>query len=260
MRQPGETFDEVANLYHEVRPRYPKVLFDRIGEVAGLGEGAKVLEIGSGTGIATLPMLQRGWQVDCIEPGAALADVAKHHLSSYPNVSIRVGRFEDLPLPADGGTFDAIVSATAFHWVDRAVRYPRSHEFLRPGGHLAVIHYHHVAGGDVDLFEEIQDCYVAHMPGARRERLRPLGKRTQSASDMRKSGLFEIVESTSLVTVETYTTARYMELISTYSGHRMLEPDQLARLQTCIANVIDGAGGTINKAYAHELVIGRTIS
>jgi SAM-dependent methyltransferase len=260
MRLPGETFDEVARLYHQVRPRYPDAFFDRIGEVAGLAAGSSVLEIGSGTGIATQPMLERGWKVRCIEPGAALANVARENLAPYANVEIEVGRFEDMPLLEGDGGFDAIVSATAFHWVDRDIRYTKSHSLLRPGGHLAVIHYHHVAGGDIAMFDEIQDCYVAHMPGATRERLRPLGKRTQSASDTRKSGLFEVVESTSLVAIETYTTAEYMDLISTYSGHRMLEPEQLVRLQACIASIIDRAGGTIHKAYAHELVIGKAVA
>jgi SAM-dependent methyltransferase len=260
MRLPGETFDEVARLYHEVRPRYSESIFDRIGEVAGLDAGASVLEIGSGTGIATQPMLERGWQVRCIEPGAALADVAREHLAPYPNVAIEVGRFEDVPLPEGDGGFDAIVSATAFHWVDRAIRYTKSHALLKPGGHLAVIYYRHVAGGDIAMFDEIQDCYVAYMPGAKRTKLPQSDRRTQSPAEMRKSGLFEVVEATSQLAIETYTTAEYLDLISTYSGHRMLEPEQLARLQSCIAGIIDLAGGSIHKAYAHELVIGKAVA
>src|SRR6267143_6546045 len=49
------TFDEAAELYDRARPGYPPELFDDLANLGGLHPGARVLEIGSGTGKATLP-------------------------------------------------------------------------------------------------------------------------------------------------------------------------------------------------------------
>ena len=252
------TFDDVPSLYHKARPRYPEPFFDRIAEIAGTSPGFRVLELGSGTGIATRPMLERGWSVDCIEPGGALAEIAREDLREFPNLSTEVTTFEDWS--GEEASYDLIVSATAFHWIKSDVRYTKSHRYLKPGGHLAVIQYQHVADGDVAMFDEIQDCYLAHMPGTnKRETLKPPTKRTQSARDMKRSGLFDVVESDSLLEIIPYTRAEYFDLISTYSGHRMLEPAQFDALTSCIGTIIDGEGGTIRKGYAHELVIGKRL-
>jgi cyclopropane fatty-acyl-phospholipid synthase-like methyltransferase len=49
-------FDEDADLYDRARPGYPAQLFDDLAELAGVGPGCRLLEIGPGTGKATLYM------------------------------------------------------------------------------------------------------------------------------------------------------------------------------------------------------------
>ncbi|HET8788172.1 MAG TPA: rRNA adenine N-6-methyltransferase family protein, partial [Actinomycetes bacterium] len=66
------TFDQVADLYDRVRPGYPAALFDDLAELAGVGPGARVLEIGPGTGQATVPLAERGCRVVAVELGAGL--------------------------------------------------------------------------------------------------------------------------------------------------------------------------------------------
>ena len=53
--------------------------------------------------------------------------------------------FEDWILPAD--PFDVVFCATAWHWRDPAVRLAKATEALRPGGTVAIVWTHHVAGG-----------------------------------------------------------------------------------------------------------------
>jgi len=50
------TFDEAAELYHRARPGYPAALFDDLAELTSIRPGSRVLEIGPGTGQATLPL------------------------------------------------------------------------------------------------------------------------------------------------------------------------------------------------------------
>ena len=251
------TFDEVAALYHRVRPRYPSDLFDIVRGLSGLAAGSRVLEIGSGTGIATRPLLERGFDVTAIEPGAALVDVARTELAGYPNVRWVGTRFEDWPLPAD--PFDMVFSATAFHWIDRRVRVARAAAALRPGGYLAIASYRHVAGGDTAFFNEIQKCYLLHMPGARAdERLQAPVEIRPATVELTRKGLFREPSVHRWVVEETYDRTGYFDLLSTYSGHRLLSPDRRDALFACIGAQIDRLPDKrVRKAYLHELIVAR---
>ena len=68
-----QSFDQVAQLYDRARPPYPEALFEDVVNYTALRKDARILEIGCGTGQATLPMARRGFAVDCIELGAQLA-------------------------------------------------------------------------------------------------------------------------------------------------------------------------------------------
>lgn len=147
-----QTFTEDAELYDRVRPGYPPRLYDDLGELLRVAD-PRVLEIGPGTGQATRPMVERGWSVSAVELGAELAEVARRKL---PSVDIAVADFDTWELP--GPTYDLVLSATAFHWLDPATRVQRCAQVLRPGGVLAVVSTHHVAGGSEQFFVDVQRC------------------------------------------------------------------------------------------------------
>lgn len=130
------TFDGDALLYDEVRPGYPEALFDDVVSLSGIPSGGRILEIGCGTGQATVPLARRGYRILCVELGDNLVAVARRNLKDYPLVEIRTGDFEEWPLEA--GTFDLAVSATAFHWLDPPVAYRKVANALTPGGALAL--------------------------------------------------------------------------------------------------------------------------
>ena len=150
-------FDEDAELYDRARPGYPDALFDDLFALAGIGAGSRVLEIGCGTGQATVALAERGCAVVAVELGANLAAVAARNLAAFPNAQVVVGAFEDWPLPDE--PFDAVVAFTAFHWVDPTVGVDKVAEALRPGGAFATVTTDHVAGGTDAFFVDVQDCY-----------------------------------------------------------------------------------------------------
>lgn len=126
-------------------------MFDDLRALAGIGTGPRALEIGCGTGQATVPLARLGCDITAVELSEDLATVARRNLTEYTNTQLVVGAFEDWPLPSD--PFDAVLSATAFHWIDPAVRVTKSADALRIGGSLAVVSTHHVAGGTDTFFE-----------------------------------------------------------------------------------------------------------
>ena len=94
-----------------------------------------MLEIGPGTGRVTRRLVAAGAHVVAVEPEAALTRHVAETLD--PAAATVIHRtFEDAPL-ADG-TFDLVVAAMAFHWVDQERGLPRLHRLLRPGGWAAL--------------------------------------------------------------------------------------------------------------------------
>src|SRR5919107_3821041 len=117
------TFDGAALLYDEVRPGYPEDLFDDVVSLSKIPARGRILEIGCGTGQATVPFARRGYHILCIELGENLAAVARRNLEAYPQTEVRTAAFEEWPLQESA--FDLAISATAFHWLYPAAAYPK---------------------------------------------------------------------------------------------------------------------------------------
>jgi len=62
-------FDRAAEDYQRTRPVCPPQLFDDLIDLAGLDAGGRVIEIGCGTGQATVPLAERGLAVTAVELG-----------------------------------------------------------------------------------------------------------------------------------------------------------------------------------------------
>ena len=155
-----ETFGSVAELYDRARPTYPAAIFDDLADLAGLRPGSRVLEVGPGTGKATVELARRGYAVTGVELSADLAEIARRNVSL---AEIEFGDFESWE-PREAG-FDAIVAFAAFHWIAPNLRYAKSARLLRPGGALAAVHGSHVLPEHGDpFFAEVQEDYDAVVP------------------------------------------------------------------------------------------------
>ncbi len=135
----GEVFNEIAEEYDRHRPTYPDALIDRACEVAGLGRGATVLEIGCGTGQLTRSLLARGLRVTAIEPGERLTARARDQLGNAGEVEFVNRRIEQASLPH--AHYSAAFSASAIHWVDPDASWRTTAKALVDGGTLALISY-----------------------------------------------------------------------------------------------------------------------
>ncbi len=255
--EPRETFDTVAELYDRARPGYPPELFSDLAALTGLSAGSRVLEIGPGTGQATRGLVECGYNVVAIELGPALATVARRNFAGNTAVEVINARFEDWPLPAE--QFDLVFSATAFHWLDPAVRLAKCAAALRPGGALAVVATDHVEGGTSQFFADAQECYERHMPGT------PAGLRSEVPAAVPDAhhgldapGPFEAPQYRRYLAEHTYTTSEYLDVINTYSSNLVLLPADREALDACLAALIDSRyGGRVTKAYLHQLTLAR---
>jgi SAM-dependent methyltransferase len=138
-RQYGKVFDEIAAEYDRNRPMYPDELVDHACQVAGLGDGDRVLEIGCGSGQLTRSLVARGLHVTALEPGRNLTALAGQNLEGAGAVEFVTARFEDASFPHEH--FRAVFSASALHWVDPKVSWLKIADVLAPGGTIALISY-----------------------------------------------------------------------------------------------------------------------
>jgi SAM-dependent methyltransferase len=133
----GEVFDSVAEDYDVVRQGYPAVLVDAAILRGGLAGGSRVLEVGCGTGKLTESLAAHQLNVDAVDPGPRMIEQAKRRVGGRGDVRFHVGRFEDVAFPEEA--FEAVFSATAFHWVDPLIGWTKAASHLRPGGLLALL-------------------------------------------------------------------------------------------------------------------------
>jgi SAM-dependent methyltransferase len=130
----AHSFNAAAAQYAANRPSYPPALFDAIEELAGRSlTGARVADVGAGTGIATALLHARGAEVVAVEPGDGMAAQFRR---AHPDLAVVRGDGNDLPLLTD--SVDFLTYAQSWHWTDTARAVPEACRALRRGGALAL--------------------------------------------------------------------------------------------------------------------------
>jgi SAM-dependent methyltransferase len=249
------TFDAVAEEYQDARPEYPEGLYEALISLAGVVAGADELcEVGCASGKATLPLARRGFAIRCVELGGALAAEARRNLAGFGRVRVDHADFESWtpgqvehadfeswtavespgPVRDDGfGGFGLVFAATAWHWIDPAVKYRKAWSVLRPGGHLAFWEATHVvpeAGGD-PFFAQIQDVYDEIGSGMPAGWVPPTpATLPDSRAEIEASGLFTDVTVRRFDWEIRYTAEEYIALIGTFSSSLSMAPWQRDRL------------------------------
>ena len=134
----GWTFDTVASTYEKMRPGYPEALYSTILAYKPLDETSCVVEVGTGGGQATEPILRTGCQLTAVECGEKFAELLREKFRAYEKFSVVTGKFEDVPL--EQNAWDLVFSASAFHWVPEKLGYEKVYAHCPPkeGEGLAV--------------------------------------------------------------------------------------------------------------------------
>jgi SAM-dependent methyltransferase len=162
-RDLGRVFNEVPELYDRVRPTYPDELFADLVAITGMASGSSVLEVGCGTGQATRSLAALAGSVTAVEPGADMATLARQRLAAAANVEVENSTFEEWD---DGGrSFDVLVAASSWHWVDQRVGWRKAHDVLYPGGWMALLGNVVVRRpGEPEVYAETADLHERFSP------------------------------------------------------------------------------------------------
>ncbi|WIM94460.1 class I SAM-dependent methyltransferase [Actinoplanes oblitus] len=252
-RQMAEWFGLDAARYDRARPTYPEALIDRI---VTLSPGKRFVDVGCGTGISSRPFQAAGCQVLGVEPDARMAAFARTR-----GLDVEVARFEEWD-PA-GRSFDAVVSGTAWHWVDPFAGARKVAEVLAPHGLLALF----------DNGFEIPPAVLAAQAEAYRRAVpessaaepaepeRPAAdaeshaeqiyakQYVRSAEGIRRTGAFGEPAELRFTWERTYTRDEWLDVLPTQGGLHHLPEDARARFLEHVGAAIDDLGGAFTVTY-----------
>ena len=240
------TFNEVPADYDRWRPTYMSELYADIFEYAGVDQESRALEVGIGTGQATLPFLKAGCHVTAIELGREMAAFSTAKFAEYPNFHVLNMAFEDYECP--DSSYDLVYSASAFHWIPEEVGYPKVFRLLKNGGTFARFANHpFMDKGNEPLNLAIQELYAKYM--SRQSLKEPVEYGEISAkerSDISKN--YGFIDQTYRLyhRVRAFDAEGYVALIKTYSDHRALGAEKLEAFTDKIKETINRFGGTMN--------------
>jgi SAM-dependent methyltransferase len=221
--------------------------------------GMRVLEVGAGTGKATVLFAERGLEMLCLEPSPALGDILTRNTAPFRGVRLDRRSFEEWP--PEPSAFHLLIAAQSWHWITPEIRYRKAHEALAPTGTLALFWNRH-RWQDGDLGRALDGVYGRLAPEVLAEEA-PLGPDPYPSGDelteeIEASGLFGPARVSAHPWSLTYETEVYLELMQTYSAHRMLEEDRLRRLVDAVGATIQAAGGRVTTQYRTLLYLART--
>jgi SAM-dependent methyltransferase len=257
------TFDSVAADYERVRPTYPPDVYADLVDLAALSPGTRLVEVGPGTGQATIPLAERGFRIVAVELGAQLAALARQRLAGFPGVEIVSASFEEWEPPV-AAAFDGVVSFAAFHWVDPEVSYAKAAHLLKAGGSLSVFDWQDTLPHDGDpFFAVVVEDYAAIVPDWEAEPPPPpdeVADRDRIKVFMDASGCFEPAAVRHYVWSVSFTAADFAAFLGTTGSVGALDLVRRSLLLARIQERIETQhGGTVRKHFLGTLAVGRVL-
>jgi SAM-dependent methyltransferase len=257
-------FDEIVENYDKARWDYPNELYEDIFKYCGAGR--KAIEIGAGTGRATIPFLANGYDVTAIEMGANMVRFLMQKFGGNKNFRVINDTFENASM--GGENYDIIYAASAFHWVDAEIGCPKVFQLLKNGGTFALFRNNAMPADGEALYEEIQSVYEKYYRSYYTSN-KPLVKKTVEdfwkPSEIHTSFRFESMERYDFrdVTMKFYNESRtynadeYITLLDTYSDHRALPECNRVGLYAGVKEAIVRHGGQHTLDCIFQLYMGR---
>jgi SAM-dependent methyltransferase len=261
-------FDSIVTTYDKIRWDYPDETFSDIFEYCGSNTTKRAVEIGAGTGKATKPFLDAGYEVTAVELGANMSAFLKDKYKQYKDFSVITSSFEDASL--EDKSYDLIYSASAFHWVDASIGCPKAMSLLRDNGVFALFRNNASQPKD-ELYNEVQLAYNKHYYSHYTNSKRPIDLSEMTVDDflqpleVQRGFRFDNLEQYGFrdvvmklyKTSRTYTAEEYIQLLDTYSDNRALPDDSRENLYREIKNAIIKHGGHQKLNFIFQLYMGR---
>ena len=267
-----EPYKGIASIYDEIRPSYPEKLIEDIIFKADLNLNDRLLEIGAGTGKATIQFAEKGFTINAIEIGEDMAEILKDKCANYPKITVDVASFEELDCH-NTQKYDMIYSAQAFHWIDKNIKYKKCHELLKDNGYL-ILFWYSPSNDKLTTTKEIQkkidlivNKYVSDyfVDNGKPKRLEHDGvyKEDERKTEIESSGLFELVEKIEYTHETRNNSKQYLKVMKSVPAFASildgLDDNIIDNMNKEIEEVINDNGGYLGTMFNFSLYITKKI-
>lgn len=265
-----DPYKGLAQIYEEIRPSYPSELIEDVVERTGIRKDARLLEIGAGTGKATVQFAALGFRINAIELGEDMARILREKCARFPQVTLDVVPFEKW-VSSQEQPYDLIYSAQAFHWLDPGTKYQKCHDLLRDGGWLALFWYHPVdeeVPETRQVEEEISELLARYAaPDSPQEKVsekynytaHPMKDEKQEEID--SSGLFEFQEKITYIDETRNNASQYLKVKKSIPAFtailNRLEDHLVEKVEREIEDIIMAHGGEVRTRFKFSLYLAR---
>ncbi|MGH7247848.1 MAG: class I SAM-dependent methyltransferase, partial [Pseudomonadota bacterium] len=132
-------FEGAAEYYARHRPKYPRAVFDFIEERFRLDQTCRILDLGCGTGNASIPLAPAVAEVVAMDPDPEMIRVGRQSAQSVRTRNIKWLQAGSMDLSPALGAFRLVLMGQSFHWMDRDQVLRDLYEIVEDGGGLALI-------------------------------------------------------------------------------------------------------------------------
>jgi SAM-dependent methyltransferase len=249
----GALFDASAFEYDRYRPAYPDETINDIVSLSRIGRASRLLEIGCGTGKATVQFASRGFAIDCVDPGRRLVAFASKKCRKWRKISFTVDTFENVELRPH--SYDLVFSAHAFHWVRPTVRLKKANTMLSHNGSLAL--FYNYPGRPKGRLHERLAMVIEKESRGKLAVWNYEEDVKQWTDEIRRCRLFTNLKVRTYKWVQRYTAKEYVGLFATYSDFLSLPVSLQRRVAESIHHEISENGGYISRPYDCVLIHAR---
>ena len=237
IRKAWNSADRASN-YRIFRPKYSPEMFSFIGNNFNT---SSILEVGCGTGLATLQLYSISQILLSIEPNSAMLNEAKE-LIDAEGIHFECCSLEKFDTVE---TFDIIFAGQSLHWVNKEERYSKPFSLLKNEGVL--LQAYNCVVEDTPFFwdeHEIEKKIFKERVGERKpfEELYSLAKK-KGHKEISATGLFE-VEFEEFENDQVFNAGTYIGWIDSWSRSGRMTDDEKSKLysalEDCINNKHDG--------------------
>lgn len=268
-----EPYKGIAVTYDEIRPSYPNKLIEDVISKTGIKLSDRLLEIGPGTGKATVQFAEKGYTIHGIESGEDMAAILRNKCRQYEKVTMDVVPFEQWT-SKDKDEYDMIYSAQAFHWLDPKLKYAKCHELLKNNGYLVLFWYNPCddnspkAKERENKIDRIVSKYVSKyfVKDENSQRCEHDGvyKEDERIKEIETSGLFTLVEKIEYLNETRNSADQYIKVMESVPAFASildgLDDLSIGNMNNEIKEVINGYGGYVSSFLKFSLYITKKVS
>lgn len=140
---PAKVFGDVAKVYNQIRPEYPRSQATKLLAELGLGKDATVADVGAGTCKLSAAFAGQVGNIICVDPDANMLTQGRKTMEAQATGQ----PYERKVGPADATglsdkSVDLIVVGNAVHWFNKEAALPEFNRILKDDGKIGIFFYH----------------------------------------------------------------------------------------------------------------------